>query len=122
LETSGLAAMVSGLVKQERVPSWHTRPSPSTWTLQRTVSLSQSVSAGFALGPERVPCAAVKRHVAGLERFVERFLVHESHHEDFAAIGILHDGRGKAPHFLEIDLHCPVPRLDWSSCSIHAPR
>src|SRR6185369_11417036 len=40
-----VAAIVIGFVKQERVPSWHTSPSPSTRTRHSTVSLSQSVAA-----------------------------------------------------------------------------
>src|SRR6185437_10441948 len=54
---TGAAATAIFLVKQDRVPSWQTSPSPSTCTLKSSASLSQSVAAKSTLSrlPEVSP-------------------------------------------------------------------
>jgi hypothetical protein len=79
---------------------------------------TQAIATGLAFGPQFVAGATVEGYVPSLKRLVERLLVHEANHENFAIIGILNDCRGESPHFLEIDLHCPVPLLAGLSGAI----
>src|SRR5262245_28415257 len=53
----------------------------------------QLVARRFAFHPQRVARAAEEGREAGLLREGQCFLVHESHHQHFGALGVLNDRR-----------------------------
>jgi hypothetical protein len=67
----------------------------------------KAIAAGFSLCPEFLAGTAVEGYVTGGKRPVEGFFIHEAEHENLAIVGILHNCRGKAIHFVEIDRHHP---------------
>ena len=62
----------------------------------------QPVAGCLPLHPERVAGAAEKRRKTALDCAIERFLVHEAHHQHFARIGVLNDRRNQTVQFREI--------------------
>ena len=89
----------------------------------------QLLAAGFALGPQLLARAAVKRDEAGLLRERQRLAVHESQHQDFAIRVVLHDRRDQPVLFFEVEFHfyplekqkarwC-IPRQRADKCSLN---
>jgi hypothetical protein len=66
------------------------------------IPYGEAVAGGFPLGPESVTRAAEERHVARSPRDIPGLLVHEAHHEHFAAPGILHDRGYQTAKLVEI--------------------
>ena len=101
-----------GLVKQLTVPSWHTRPSPSTSTLKSSVSLSQSVAA--AMTRRRLPLVSpfihsfwrvrLQKVTKPDSRVLRSCLVEEAEHEDFSGPGVLDNAGNEAVHFCKVNL------------------
>ena len=101
-----------GLVKQLTVPSWQTRPSPSTSTRKSRASLSQSVAAEmmrrrlplvspFIQSFWRVRLQKVTKPVSSVLRVAG--LVEEAEHQHLAGVGVLHDAGDQAVHLGEVD-------------------
>ena len=61
------------------------------------------MAGAFAFDPELVAGAAEEGDVAGGERFVERFAIHEADHEHAFGGGVLDDGRDQAVLLVEIE-------------------
>ena len=92
---------------------------PSASTLSSTASLiairgdfldHQAMAGGFALQPQLVAGAAVKRREAGLHRLPKGFFIHEADHQDAAAHVILNDRGDQPVEFAEIEFHICAPK------------
>ena len=76
----------------------------------------EEVAAGLSLCPESVACAAIECHLACFYCLVVCLFVHESEHEHFECLGVLHDGRYETVHLVEIDFHYLLYNMCVLSC------
>ena len=86
--------------------------SPDSYLQQKGVAIAigsgryqfEAVAGGLALRPQLVAGTAEKSNVAGPERLLERFPIHEAEHQNLVAVGVLHDGGQQPLHLVEIKL------------------
>jgi hypothetical protein len=65
----------------------------------------QAIAGGFTFGPQSLSSAAVERDEAGSQGHLQRFAVHEAHHQQLPSGRILNYCRRQPLHFVEVDLH-----------------
>ena len=63
------------------------------------------MAGAFALGPELVARAAVEGDETGFDRLAEGFVVHETDHENAAALIVLDDRGEESFKLAEIEIH-----------------
>ena len=76
----------SGVSKQEVVPRWQVG-------VREHLHDVQEISAGLALGPERLAAARPESHAAFGGALLERLLVHIPQHQDLQRRSVLDDHR-----------------------------
>jgi hypothetical protein len=65
---------------------------------------NKTVARCFAFEPQLVAGAAIEGGESGLHRLLERFLIHETDHEDAARRIVLNDGRNEAAELAEVQI------------------
>src|ERR1700675_1374236 len=63
----------------------------------------EPVARGLSLGPKLVASTAEKGYVAGVERAVARFAIHEAEHQHLTGCRVLRNGRRQALHLVKVN-------------------